>query len=328
MFLQRYASSNDRNTCALVLVDQLSRKAFVIPMRNKSTPVLLEAYKKFERQIAPIVPSLIKGDDDFNNKTIRDYITGPDDDPKSTALKTVVTSSENVTTGGGPLRIVDRFILSLRRLLTQYFLAHRTTDWVHAALPAALEAYNDHSVHGSVGVAPSEAFHNADDLLALRLGDLEYNANLTATGQSGLLPINTVVRLVAKRNLFDKASDSHRVSHDRYVISGVKNGKYVLEGLTRLFKTTEVVRAKDQSPPTPGEEVAAAVAAAVAGEDPRGLARSRARLNREGLSPERDAAPGASRPPRKARAASAARSAGKPQRVNPKLDLFDDSDGD
>ena len=272
-------------------------------MKSNSTNAILEAYKKFERQISPIIPSLLKGDDEFNNAAFKRYL-----DERGTNIRTHVSKDDHIGNGGDSLGIADRFISTLRKMMTQYFLVHNTTDWVDGALPAVLSTYNDDQTHSSVGVPPSEAFHNSNDLIALRLGDQEYNANFNAPES---FPMDTMVRIVKPRGTFDKGSEAFHLSLQRYRIVGFKGGKYQLEGQSRLYKPSEVVRSRDQS--TYEQPVSEAPPHPI--EQDRAEARAANRFQKEGLDRP------SSRPQRSRKL--------RPRKPsNPKLDMFDSSSDD
>ena len=120
MFLKSYRSQNRGYDRALVAVDQLSRKAFVVPMKGSDmNRDILPAYEHIEREMSPIIPSVVKGDDEFSAAAFKDHC-----ESRGTMVHTVVSADEHTTKGAGnPLGIVDRFIRTFRSLITHSSIA-------------------------------------------------------------------------------------------------------------------------------------------------------------------------------------------------------------
>jgi len=143
---------------------------------------ILPAYKKFEDEISPVVPTLIKGDDEFSAEAFRDYL-----ESHGTILKTVVAANEHITKDAGdPLGIADRFIRTLRGLLAKEMLVRRSGKWTEF-LPKVLHVYNDVQSHGSLpgGKTPSEVFSDSDEMVELRIQDMLYNYSLSTKDKTG-----------------------------------------------------------------------------------------------------------------------------------------------
>jgi len=227
MFMNKHKRANHGYDKALVVVDQLSRKAWVVPIKTRSLEEgILPAYKTFEREIAPIVPVLVKGDDEFNARAFKDYL-----ESQGTVLKTVVAANEHITkNAGNPLGIADRFIRTLRGLLSKEMIARQSGKWTEM-LHDVLHVYNDLQPHGSLPdhKTPSEVFADSDDLIELRIRDLLYNYGLSQTDKSGsAFPVGSWVRIVKRCGPFAKASMETTVSTKKYQIQSFYRNRYHL----------------------------------------------------------------------------------------------------
>ena len=205
MFLKAYKRQNSGFDRALVAVDQLSRKAFVVPMKGSSMTLdILPAYEKIEHEMAPVIPSVVKGDDEFNASAFRNYC-----ESRGTTVNTVVSADEHITKGAGnPLGLVDRFIRTFRSLVTHSALAKNDVKWV-SDLPDILEAYNHMTPHSSLpdGKTPQDVYDDTKDLLAMRHDDLLHNLALSDENSTkkpnNQLRVGDWVRIAQKRTAFD-----------------------------------------------------------------------------------------------------------------------------
>lgn len=127
----------------LCVIDVFSKFAWCVPLKNKSAETVLNAVtdiiKKNHRSPGKIWVD--KGSEFYN----KDFL-------KWTKTENIVVYS---TYGESKSVVVERFIRTLKEMITQYFTKTNSRDWVKI-LPIVVQTYNNR-VHRTIGMTPTEA---------------------------------------------------------------------------------------------------------------------------------------------------------------------------
>lgn len=251
-----FEHSNGGHNQMLVIIEILSRKAWVYPMKNHTMSTVLANFKKFEAELAPMQPVLVQADDGFAKKDFKDHMAA-----REITLKTNVADKDHIA-GGDALGIIDRFSRTLRRYL---MLRRSTADgldpkWV-AHLQAVVRTYNEtpHTTHASAGgMSPNQVFDSFDELLAKRVDDLYYNWGMWTkrmqTNADEAIRVGDWVRVLKPRGRFDKGDA--RLYVEKFRVVGTKGlDRYMLENAEgererRAFKGAELVKTGAPTAPT------------------------------------------------------------------------------
>jgi hypothetical protein len=249
----------------LVVIDILSRKAFLYPLRNRKQPTIVAAFQLFvaevKRQLEDV--PVFTADErlrrpDAEHMAIRS-ITGDNDffwpgftracagvDPPVTCFTDV--AKESHATHGDRLGIVDRFIRTFKAMLRMYIDVTRGKRYVDAMRPL-VDNYNDTRHSALLGHTPDEAFTDPDLLRAIRAENNRQNDAVRA--EERVFPVGTPVRAVVTRNLFDKEKFRfsqqvfrvHERDHNRYRLCETRGRDHTQCStvLKRRFKPIEIM---------------------------------------------------------------------------------------
>ena len=251
IFMKGFQRSNSGATGMLLIVDILSRKTWAYPVKGNTMKVILDAFKQFLKDIAPVSPAFVQADDEFSAKAFADFAKEQD-----IVLRTNIAKDDHRVPGGGDaLGLVDRLARSLRQWLMDKMEAEDSTKWTKL-LPGVLAGYNDapHQAHRTAGrLSPNEVWEDFDELLAKRVEDLGHNDNLKEEREASAdtLKVGDWVRIVQTKGRFQKGSA--RLGVKRYKIVGKRGpNRFVLEDadgerLAKSYKDAELTRS---TPPT------------------------------------------------------------------------------
>jgi transposase InsO family protein len=139
--MQSLASDNDQYNYILTCIDVLSRYAWAVPVRSKSSKHMLIAFKKLFQLAHPRVPQRFQTDDgkEFFNREVSAMLRDKD-------ITHFSTHSDKKAA------VVERFNRTLKSRLYVYFTAHKTKRYVDV-LQDIVYAYN-HCVHRGIRMRP------------------------------------------------------------------------------------------------------------------------------------------------------------------------------
>ena len=147
---------NRQYTFILTVIDLFSRYAWAVPLKNKSSSDVLEAFKKIIES-SDRKPKKIWADEgkEFLNKQFQKFMTEND-------MSIYHTYSKEKAS------IIERFNRTLKTHMFYKFTENNNKDW-YSILPGLLEDYNN-SVHSTIKMTPIEASlsENSDKILALQ----------------------------------------------------------------------------------------------------------------------------------------------------------------
>ena len=247
-----FRASNGGATGMLAVVDILSRKAWAYPLKGNTMKVIVAAFQSFLKDIAPVSPALVQGDNEFKSKLFKDLTARED-----IVLRTAVAKDDHRVPGGGDaLGIMDRFARTLRETLVTSMDSAGHNRWT-TLLPTVLRAYNGspHAAHKTAGdLSPNEVYADMDELLARRVEDLAYNQEVYAerAEQPDSLKVGDWVRIVQSKGLFQKGRA--KLGVERFRVVAVRgNNRAVLEDaqgekVKKTYKLAELT--KSSAPPS------------------------------------------------------------------------------
>jgi hypothetical protein len=136
-----YKPNNRNYAWILIAVDVYTRQAHAQPVKTKSPPDVLTAFKKMGK-----LPHSVLHDDGSEWKgEFGRYLT-------EHGVINLAVNSKNHTTFG----IIDRFSLTLKNTIERIFTAKNTATWVNK-LQDIIKNYNSSSHQGILGLTPNEA---------------------------------------------------------------------------------------------------------------------------------------------------------------------------
>jgi hypothetical protein len=141
--MQSLAKQNDGYHYILTCIDILSRYAWAVPVRSKSTNDMVTAMNRLFQLSQPRTPERLQTDrgKEFFNRSV-------------SALLQKKNVSHFASNSDKKAAVVERFNRTLKSRMWTYFTANETLRYVDV-LQGFVDAYN-HSVHRAIGMCPSD----------------------------------------------------------------------------------------------------------------------------------------------------------------------------
>ena len=139
--LSKLKKDNDGYVFLLTVIDVFSKRAWCVPLKNKSASSLVTALKGLLVNIAPTTLQTDKGLE-FLNRSVRRLL-------KEHGVHHFSTHNEETKAS-----IVERFNKTLKTRMWRYFTKYQTVRYIDA-LQDFVQSYND-TYHRSIGMAPSQ----------------------------------------------------------------------------------------------------------------------------------------------------------------------------
>lgn len=140
--LQKLKKDNDNYSYLLTVIDVLSKYAWVVPVKNKTSASIIEAFKQIFSKGR--VPSKLQTDEgkEFLNKPFQTFL-------KERKVGFFTSYNQDIKAS-----VVERFNRTLKEKLWRYFTKKNTLRYLEP-LPRFVRAYN-RSYHRSIKTAPAE----------------------------------------------------------------------------------------------------------------------------------------------------------------------------
>ena len=154
--LTSLAKHNDGYKFLLTVIDCFSKFAWAIPLKTKSAPSLLEAFKVLLSKSHPRKPNRLQTDKgkEFLNKPVQELL-------KENAIHHFASDSDQKAA------MVERFNRTLKSRMYKYFTANNTYRYIDV-LEDLLTAYN-HAKHRTIGMAPADVKTEHEEALWRRM---------------------------------------------------------------------------------------------------------------------------------------------------------------
>ena len=141
MDVQKLAKCNKGHRYILTVLDVLSKYAWAIPIKNKTSSVMVQALQTLWKQASPRQPQRVQSDDgkEFTNAKVKTYFKQHQVDHFSTQ-------------GDAKAALAEVLIKTLKTKLYRYFTSANTLTHLKA-LSLIVEQYN-HTVYSSIQEKP------------------------------------------------------------------------------------------------------------------------------------------------------------------------------
>ena len=226
-----YRAVNGGVSKFLLAVDILSRKAFAYPLKSGTMAAVLDAFEKFYNDAEYPINS-VAGDAFFDHRDFRDLISA-----LGAQLYTDVAKDDHITRQGDKLGIIDRATRTIKRYIEKMMLQRDSTRWTRF-LSQVIDLYNTspHAAHPSY-TTPADVYEDRDYLEGLYEAQRQHNRGVNLEFQPG-----DRVRLMNARTTFGKEGATYGAKV--YTVEARVGNRFQLEGVRRLYRSTELVKAK------------------------------------------------------------------------------------
>lgn len=216
----------------LVMIDILSRKAFLFPIKDNTLAEKIRVLSDFLNEGGEIYG--VVGDDEFNKKTFIQFLQENDID-----FNFDVANNDHLTKGNR-LGIIDRFIRTLRRRILRYIIEKESLDYFKE-LDELLKGYNDTPHSSLYNKTPNDVY----DSLTLTNIIMELNAlhNEQVAELREELQVGDFVRIAKEKKPFQK--EGAIFTQNIYKIQEKDGNKFIVsnergEILSRRYKYNEL----------------------------------------------------------------------------------------
>ena len=171
----------------MTVIDVFSKKAWAIPIKNKSGKEMLAAFQHLFKLTHPRKPERLQTDagKEFMNKDVQGYL-------KAEGVHHFVSNSDQKAA------VVERFNRTLKSRMWTYFTAHQTHHYLDI-LPKLLDSYNN-TYHRSIGRAPNKVRKEDENAIWVRLyGDGGARVDVRKRSKKGQM-----VRVSKVKGAFEK----------------------------------------------------------------------------------------------------------------------------
>ena len=237
--LKKYAPYNKNYGYLFVIVDVFTRKAGLMPMKQKNASSCSTSLQEIINKMGP--PIIIMSDNDkaFLSKEFEQVLKTNDD----------IILDTNVKDDHKALGIIDRFARTLKTIISNYFLYNNTKVWIND-INKIIDIYNNTPHRGIEYLTPTEASQDKYHEQILNLNLLKNKKN----GSASDLSINDKVR-IRIGNIFKKGTEPS-FSDEIYDVINTDNNKILLSNGKKYKRSSLLkivsVKTKDlNQPPTP-----------------------------------------------------------------------------
>jgi len=143
-FLTKYKRFNRGFSCFLVVIDVLSKFAWIEPMKSKDGPSTTKAFETILSRAHPRVPEKLQTDKglEFYNNKFKSLMN-------KFSIKLYSTESDKKAA------VAERFVKTIKTLILRYMTTQQTYEWV-SKLQDFVSTYNG-TFHKTIKMKPSEA---------------------------------------------------------------------------------------------------------------------------------------------------------------------------
>lgn len=229
---------------ALMLVDILSRKCWLYPMKSQSMDEILRHYETFLTSVGisnvhnmQTRVNMIMGDDQFSAKRFQAF-----NGKLGISLYTNIAKDDHVVGDSDRLGILDRLVGTLKRQLEmRYVEAGVEGDWLKY-IGEIVTDYNA-TTHSTLHMTPNEAWELPDAIQIERF-TLESNYNRDVDRNTINFNPGDKVRILENPDTFTKATKP-KWSTSVHIVQARTGYRYTVDGLPdnirRTFKSNELL---------------------------------------------------------------------------------------
>jgi len=224
MYLEQYKKQNDGYIGLMNFIEITSRKAYCIPIKNKTQSEISRVFEIFYKQV---------------NGKIKTITTDNEASFKNAILKhkniTHYTCDPNEKTMVGK---IERFNRTIRTKITKYMKTFKTAKWIDV-IDKLVSNYNNtkHSVTKMrpIDVISDEKFN--------KIRDIEQKKSENALDEISMFNIGDKVRVLKNKSKFAKGGEEF--SKGIYIIDKINNNSFILKNsngdiLKRNYKNWQI----------------------------------------------------------------------------------------
>ena len=250
--MQGLKKENDGYNYLLTVIDIFSKKAWVIPIKNKSAKELFSAFKQLFAESHPRKPTRLQTDagKEFLNKEVQGFLKGE-------GVHHFVSNSDKKAA------VVERFNRTIKTRIWTYFTAHQTHRYLEI-LPKLVDSYNN-SYHRSIGMAPNKVRKEDETKIWVRLygdgskgvsnekkkGQMVRVSNVKGQFEKGYMPNWSEEHFLLESEksnprkvykMADRGGEEIKGSWYPEEVQEISKNKYLIEKVLRKRKTKKGVK--------------------------------------------------------------------------------------
>lgn len=233
--LPQYEKYNQGIKKVLLIVDVLSRKAFVYPLKSGKISDVLPAVKTFLTKVKDV--NSFTGDDFFSNSSFTSYVSDQGID-----IWTDIAKDDHFVKGSDKLGIIDRLTRTLKGLIKKKMVLDNSVKWT-SWINDIVDLYNNSPHRTLQNLTPNQVWGDNEVQSQIHTNDIIYNDE--AYNKMPSFKRGTKVRVRKNKGTFQK--EGQTFSNDIYTIEGKEGNKYIIkdkEGKTvnKRLKFSEVLK--------------------------------------------------------------------------------------
>ena len=214
-FIPQYKSTNNGYDILLTCVGINNRRAYVVPLKSKTSVAVVSGLKKLISEVRRDGPLVMVESDNGS-----EFISRP---VQKLLREEGITHTLAPVESHNQLGIIERFNRTLKGYLSKWFIANNTTRWLDV-LPELVYNYN-HTVHSAIKTKPASVDTKGEEAIFLgKLAATDFGAPELRVGDT--------VRVAVKRGKFSK--EGQVFSDDTYVVTKVNTKTAVLDNGERV----------------------------------------------------------------------------------------------
>ena len=210
--MESFVEYNKGYKFILCIIDVFSKYAWCVPLKNKAGITILDEVKNITI-VDDRIPQKIWVDrgSEFYNKEFQKW---------ANHNKITIYS----TYGESKSVVVERFIRTLKQLITKYFTATNSRDWV-SILPTVVDEYNNH-IHSTIGMTPVEASDPENSVEVFN--NIQHKPKKkTKKNNKNQFKIGDLVRISRTKGTFEKGYEANW-TYEVFTVSKVLDTPYKL----------------------------------------------------------------------------------------------------
>ena len=209
MQISNIATTNSYYKYLLVSIDIFTRKAFVVPLKFKSTESVIEGMESIIKFFKPKIITTDNGKE-YVNKELKDLLKSYNIEHRFIDVKQHAS-----------LGLIDRWCRTLRGLINKFSTSHKTTRYIDV-LPKLVDNYNN-TVHSTIKVTPNEAEKHIEEINLIML-----KKYMKAQADEQVFNIGDKVRHMINLSIFEKQGQS-KWAKEINTITDKKDHSYKLD---------------------------------------------------------------------------------------------------
>ena len=202
MFMDKSQKQQNRGYYIFfVMIDILSRRAFIYPIKSRETSELINGFNLFIAELKSLNKYCNKviGDNEFNNNKFIELLNNNDIEYSFH----VASDDHFIKNSSNALGIIDRFVKTIKLKILKYQKLTGNINYIDV-IDDILNNYNN-SEHRTIKTEPEKLFYNDQKQEEFKIKNDIYN---DITKEQYDFKVGDYVRCVKKTKLFDKENQT------------------------------------------------------------------------------------------------------------------------